>query len=244
MPKTLKQEWLIGDLTIPVHVISEWRNSNRIAINRDKIVIRIPSIGSQFNSYESWAKKWIKDQFEKQPSLKKRFQLSSYKTGDTIVLPDKKYFLNIQSEIRKTSTANLVTNDIIQIKLNESLSGLNKNKAIKTLIARIIAQDNLPSVTDRILALNDLYIKENIKKVRIKNNSSNWGSCSSNGNINISVRTLFAPSEVRDYVYIHELAHLKELNHSARFWKIVSGIMPDYKEKERWLHEHGSAYRI
>ncbi|MDV7393186.1 M48 family metallopeptidase, partial [Arthrospira platensis SPKY1] len=72
-----------------------------------------------------------------------------------------------------------------------------------------------------------------------KYNSSNWGSCSSGRNINLSTRLLFAPPAVQDYVIIHELAHLVELNHSDRFWKLVSEIMPDYEEKEKWLKEYG-----
>ncbi|MGB1217422.1 MAG: YgjP-like metallopeptidase domain-containing protein [Saprospiraceae bacterium] len=50
---------------------------------------------------------------------------------------------------------------------------------------------------------------------------------------------LFAPSNVIDYVIIHELAHRKEMNHSARFWKWVSTAMPDYEKQEKWLKENG-----
>jgi len=49
---------------------------------------------------------------------------------------------------------------------------------------------------------------------------------------------LFAPDEVIDYVCIHELAHLKERNHSPEFWKLVEGALPDYREKEKWLKEN------
>ena len=73
----------------------------------------------------------------------------------------------------------------------------------------------------------------------MKYNHSNWGSCSSKGNINLSTRLLFAPDDVIDYVIIHELAHRIEMNHSPRFWKLVSDAMPDYKEKEKWLKVHG-----
>ena len=69
----------------------------------------------------------------------------------------------------------------------------------------------------------------------MKYNKTNWGSRSTKNNINISTRLLFAPKDVQEYVFIHELAHFFEMNHSKRFWDIVGKIMPDYKEKERWL---------
>ena len=73
----------------------------------------------------------------------------------------------------------------------------------------------------------------------MKYNHSNWGSCSEKGNINISTRALFTPNDVLDYLYVHELAHLVEQNHSNSFWTLVQKAMPDYKEKQKWLKENG-----
>ena len=87
---------------------------------------------------------------------------------------------------------------------------------------------------------NGLFNRVNrkINKVSFKNNKSNWGSCSRKGNINISTRLFFAPDEVLEYVCVHELAHLIELNHSKKFWAILKKAMPDYKEKIKWLKEN------
>jgi predicted metal-dependent hydrolase len=65
-----------------------------------------------------------------------------------------------------------------------------------------------------------------------------WGSCNSRKNINFSWRLMMAAPKVIDYVIIHELAHLKEMNHSAAFWKIVQQFMPDYKECRKWLKDN------
>ena len=86
---------------------------------------------------------------------------------------------------------------------------------------------------------NTKYFQEEINTIRFKNNQSNWGSCSSKKNLNFSTRLLFAPQEAIDYVIVHELAHLKELNHSPKFWKIVADVMPNYKEQEAWLKANG-----
>ena len=99
----------------------------------------------------------------------------------------------------------------------------------------MVAQDYLPEIIRRVNELNNLYFRQPVRSVNLKYNHSNWGSCSSKSNLNLSTRLLFAPPDVIDYVIIHELAHLIELNHSDRFWKLVSDAMPDYRKKEKWL---------
>lgn len=66
-----------------------------------------------------------------------------------------------------------------------------------------------------------------------------WGSCGSKGTLNFSWRLIMAPLEVIDYVVVHELAHLGQLNHSPAFWRRVAAILPDYKKREKWLKEKG-----
>ena len=67
-------------------------------------------------------------------------------------------------------------------------------------------------------------------KITIKNNKSNWGSCSSKGNLNFNYRLIFLDPEELDYIIIHELSHLKEMNHSKNFWTEVEKLCPKYKE--------------
>lgn len=76
-------------------------------------------------------------------------------------------------------------------------------------------------------------------RVSIKEQTSRWGSCSRRGNLNFNWRLLLAPLPVLDYVVFHELCHLKELNHSERFWRLVARGCPDYKTYRRWLHDNG-----
>ena len=69
-----------------------------------------------------------------------------------------------------------------------------------------------------------------------------FGSCSSKKNLNFNIAILLMPQEIIDYVIVHELAHLKEMNHSARFWAEVDKLIPDYKSRRQWLKENGLAY--
>lgn len=71
--------------------------------------------------------------------------------------------------------------------------------------------------------------------IKITSAKTRWGSCTSKKNLNFSYRLILTPKDVIDYVIIHELSHLKHMNHSKRFWREVASMMPDYKKKELWL---------
>jgi len=73
----------------------------------------------------------------------------------------------------------------------------------------------------------------------IRDPKTRWGSCSSRGNISFSWRLILAPPEVLEYVVVHELLHLRELNHSKAFWRLVDAARPGWQEQARWLREHG-----
>lgn len=73
--------------------------------------------------------------------------------------------------------------------------------------------------------------------VKINSAKTRWGSCNRKGDINFTFRLLFLPEEVIDYVVVHELAHLKEMNHSPRFWNVVERTMPDYRARRKKLRE-------
>ena len=73
------------------------------------------------------------------------------------------------------------------------------------------------------------------KKVRISSAKGRFGSCSSSGNISYTYRLMLYPEAAREYVVVHELAHLREMNHSSRFYAIVAGVLPDYKSRKRLL---------
>lgn len=76
-------------------------------------------------------------------------------------------------------------------------------------------------------------------RIAIRDQKSRWGSCSRQGNLNFNWRLLLAPLPVLDYIVIHELAHLKEGNHSPRFWALVAEKCPDYRGYRDWLRQHG-----
>jgi predicted metal-dependent hydrolase len=82
-----------------------------------------------------------------------------------------------------------------------------------------------------------------VRRVSVRNQRSRWGSCSRQGTISLNWRLIQTPAFVRDYIILHELAHLKEMNHSKRFWREVARLCPDFARAERWLKQHSDLFR-
>jgi predicted metal-dependent hydrolase len=76
-------------------------------------------------------------------------------------------------------------------------------------------------------------------RLTMRNQRSRWGSCSSSGALSFNWRLVLAPHDVLDYVVVHEVCHLVELNHGAAFWRLVETRRPRYVESKKWLDDHG-----
>lgn len=79
-------------------------------------------------------------------------------------------------------------------------------------------------------------------RIAIRKQKTRFGSCSAKKNLNFNLAIMLMPQRISDYVIVHELSHLIEMNHSARFWSEVEKVMPDYKDTRRWLRENGVMY--
>lgn len=79
-----------------------------------------------------------------------------------------------------------------------------------------------------------------VRRVTVRDQSSRWGSCSTTGMLSFSWRLILAPSHVLDYLAAHEVAHLVEMNHSAKFWRVVKRLCPDHERAKAWLDANGA----
>ena len=79
-----------------------------------------------------------------------------------------------------------------------------------------------------------------VKRVSIRDQSSRWGSCTSAGSLSFSWRLILAPPYVLDYLAAHEVAHLVEMNHSPRFWRVVARVCPSVERAKNWLDTYGN----
>lgn len=105
---------------------------------------------------------------------------------------------------------------------------------------RSLADQALKIIPDRV-AYYAPQIGVHYGRITIRNQKSRWGSCSAKGNLNFNCLLMLTPPEVVDSVVVHELCHLKEMNHSKRFYEEVLKVFPDYWKWDRWLKENGMA---
>ncbi len=245
-PKKLDDfELEVNGVTVPVKIQEERRFNNRITVNSNGVMIRLAAnqpIEEKKKHIDHFLK-WAKGKLDKNPQLLDYLPQRQYANGEVLNVGKHTFRINIFYHDNPKSTAKLF-NDQIVLSLARGLSKEAEDSTNSYLVARCLAKFFTPLVTERINELNRKYFGKTINSVKLKYNISNWGSCSTQGNINISVRLMFAPEEVVDYVLIHELAHLVHANHSARFWALVEKIDPTYQEKEKHLSEYNFKYYL
>jgi predicted metal-dependent hydrolase len=98
------------------------------------------------------------------------------------------------------------------------------------------AKIELPARTWELAAITGV----DVKFVTVRNQRSRWGSCSATGTISLNWRLVQTPDFVRDYIIYHELMHLREMNHSERFWARVTEVCPGWRDAERWIKRNGA----
>lgn len=108
---------------------------------------------------------------------------------------------------------------------------------IKEIIEKIYRKEARKTIKELIKKYED-RIDEDYNKLYIRNQKTKWASCSSKNNLSFNWRLMMAPEEVIEYVVVHELVHLEEPNHSDGFWYKVHKILPDYKERRKWLKDN------
>ena len=109
----------------------------------------------------------------------------------------------------------------------------NLRAAVERLMRRC-AMTALPERLARLAATHGFAVKA----VSIRNQRSRWGSCSASGRISLNWRLIQFPAAIADYVMIHELVHLRHLNHSQAFWAEVARLCPPYRDARAWLRHH------
>jgi predicted metal-dependent hydrolase len=133
----------------------------------------------------------------------------------------------------------VVNNVIISSSINKISFHLINKKNYKKYIKNWYLKQTSIVINERINIFSTL-MNVRYSKIKIKDNSTRWGSCSSKGNLNFSLYLVAFPMDIIDYVIIHELAHLKEFNHSKKFWEIVMNMDHNYKEKICYLKRYGN----
>ena len=169
---------------------------------------------------------WIK---EKQQHMKTR----------EIPSANEKYFLGQKLNVITVSGEKAS----VSFDENNLFITMPQHRTVQALLSRWYKTKTLEIVLSRAVRLaNEFGL--GFTKVSISTASRRWGSCNKKGHITFSFRLVMLPLEVVDYIIIHELAHLVELNHSKRFWATVHKMMPEYELHEKWLKHNGYKFSL
>ena len=144
-----------------------------------------------------------------------------------------------QNEIMKfvEEKQNWIKKHLVQMYFKaEEIKKQKKEPALTNADIEKLCQKALSVIPDKVKYYAEI-MGVTYGRITIRNQKTRWGSCSSKGNLNFNCLLMLMPDKVLDYVVVHELCHLKQMNHSKKFWKEVERYMPDYKNYKKWLED-------
>lgn len=245
--KTL--EFQYGEEIIAVSVTRSKRKSMTISIGIDgEVMVKAPQMLSDAELLK-WVKSktgWIVRKRNEMLKNPKRCEQKKYVSGEQFLFLGEAYCLEVRTSEARAGTVG-ITEDKLVVFVKEAEVFLAEGEAEEIIKYQQIIKQYLACwyekqahiwVPRRVRHYASV-VDETFSRIFIKNQKSRWGSCSSARNLNFNWRLMMAPLEVLDYVVVHELCHLKEMNHSKEFWAEVEKVLPDYKERKKWLDENG-----
>jgi predicted metal-dependent hydrolase len=125
----------------------------------------------------------------------------------------------------------------LQVTVPEGLAAEDKEETVKTVLKDWLLE-RLRCDVDEISARFSRRLNVSPQRIRFRRQKTRWGSCSAKGSINLNWHLVFVPEPILEYVVVHELCHLRHLNHSPDFWALVESQIPDYKTCIKWLKEY------
>jgi predicted metal-dependent hydrolase len=213
---------------IKYKIIKSKRKSLSLMINTDaELIVRAPLKMPEkiIKDFIEEKKKWIFSKMKSALRRKEEKKKRNYLNGEEFFFLGEKYALKISKSLKK-----------LELK-NEFLLPLKHESKAKENFIKWYKKEAIAIINDRIKIYVDIM---NLKHKGIKITSANkrWGSCTGKDKLNFSYKLVMAPLESIDYVIVHELAHIKEKNHSRRFWSLVESVLPDYKKRQEWLKKN------
>lgn len=234
----------VADIPIPVKIYIENRNNATVSITQRNVIVRLPKHLSAeekekfTQKHLEWAKKTIQ---EKKMFSSLKQSIEDY-NGREISIYNTTFFIKILESKTSKNKLSYLGNCQIEIHLTPNKIRKNNLALLQQLLIKFTNKFFKNKITKEAHRLNELHFKETIKEIKLKHSTSKWGACYPDKTLIFSTKLLLFPNEIIEYVIIHELAHLKEMNHSPRFWKLVENAMPNYKKQVKWLKENQNKY--
>jgi predicted metal-dependent hydrolase len=181
---------------------------------------------------------WIISNLKSIKEVNKTSKEKHYVSGELIQFLGNNYRLEVYEDKSLKGIKVSLAENHFEVRINPDIYEDKREIFVKGALeewlkqkARIIFEERTRYYCEK------LNLKYNV--IRIKEQKTLWGSCSSKGNLNYNWRLVMAPPSVLDYLVVHEVCHLKHRDHSKRYWDFVECVMPDYVDKRKWLKENG-----
>ncbi len=228
-----------GGAGYPVRITFEVRANVRASIGKRAVHIRVPWSFSPAERDDAVARMlaWARRTVDKR-RLAPRPAWRAFADGERFSVDGAEYTLRLEERERRTGTARLEGGEL-RVVVPLGLDPLEKGRQVTLLASRCLARAWLPRMRDTVERVASRAFGGRAPLVRLKYLRASWGSCSRRGAINLSTRLLLAPAAVREYVCVHELAHLRERGHTPAFWRDVERVLPDWRARSRWLRANG-----
>lgn len=168
---------------------------------------------------------WLAQQLQKRASA---LSLVAWSNGTEIYYRGERVALQVDAGERRVVVC--FADQVVKLRYGNTDIRLAVERYLRQLATR-----ELPLRTQELAKAHGAVIQ----RVVVRDQRSRWGSCSARRTISLNWRLIQTPNFVQDYIILHELMHLQEMNHSVRFWRLVENVCPGYAEAEKWLKQHG-----
>lgn len=224
-------EIILNDIAVAYTIIRSTRKSVTMSLKGEyEIEVKAPKFMPEF-LIKQFIKKnteWIFNQTTRLQQNKKNTLIPEFKTREVISFFGKKYEITLSTSPLAKIPRIYFLKDSFQIIIHPDLTEKKKEKELRKFFKDWCFRNMKEKLHERVAFWAE-KMQVTYNTIRIKDVKGHWGSCSSKKNLNFNYRISLLPIEGIDYIIIHELSHLTEMNHSRRFWDIVERYMPDYK---------------
>ena len=200
----------------------------RIDIDLNGVRVILPR-NSEINPERFLDQKSIQviENIQKYKEYKKKIPERKFQQNEKYPFLGTKHTLTITEDTNKP----IAQNKNIHLPLKQT-----QQNGIKNTLKKFYKKEARKQIKKYLNKYSHLNLDYN--QLKLKNQKTRWGSCSSKNNLNINWRIVMAPPEIIEYIVVHELIHLEEKNHTKKFWSKIANTLPDYKKRAEWLEKN------
>lgn len=230
-----------GNEKIPYELC--WSNKRKtlgISVQSDKVVVTAPERTTEEEMNKLLMKKapWIRKQLQEYEEILPFIQERNFLPGEKLPYLGRLYRLKVIKEVHLQKSSFRFQQGKFIANVPNSLNETDYRRVLYPLYKKwVIAKAT--KFTQTRLNRFTIKLREKPAHIQIKEQKQRWGSCTPDGKILLNWRIFSAPTSVVDYILVHELAHLKNMDHSTEFWNTIKIILPNYEDKKEWLRING-----